>query len=341
MPSVDIAVDAAASSADPFQSALDASSPALPLTIHTDPYSGRSYRASRPLPENSTLLAVPSPYSYNIYKRFRAEVCAECWRYERGRRGFLTRRDALGYDGAQDKGKGPGAGLYFCDAVCQASWIAREGLDAIWVLTQIERARRTKPDDPHSADTAAPPITQETVDAAWAEVRDREARGGRKELRKWGAAVVLDDYETDMARYVALALLRLHHERHPRTPAAHAPSEATGAGTEGTWAAFAALQNNELALLRPLPALLPHHIRIYQALKARLLLPLSSPPTNGDGEVDLSAELSVENVRTALGVDAGNSFGIWETPVGAESECFGFGVYPLASLFNHSKSAYP
>ena len=51
----------------------------------------------------------------------------------------------------------------------------------------------------------------------------------------------------------------------------------------------------------------------------------------------LEGVLTIANVRTALAVDPGNSFGIWETPLMEESECLGFGVYPVPSFFNHRK----
>ena len=47
--------------------------------------------------------------------------------------------------------------------------------------------------------------------------------------------------------------------------------------------------------------------------------------------------ITVENVRMILGIDPGNSFGIWEVPLIDESECLGFAVYPAASFFNHRK----
>ncbi len=50
---------------------------------------------------------------------------------------------------------------------------------------------------------------------------------------------------------------------------------------------------------------------------------------------ELGDVITVANVRRALGVDPGNSFGIWEVPLIDESECLGFAVYPVASFFNH------
>lgn len=474
------------------------------IYVHKDPYAGRTYRATRFLPSGTVLFDVPTPYSYNLYKRFRNEVCAECWRYEGGRKGFLTRRDDHGYcyergneherggmassaittsiiptadcggpevvsvepspspsrppsisengplgqsasssrsgssapqHNHRKKGKkekrvqGAGAtsaGLWFCDMICQASWIDREGQDAVWALRVIEGARRGKGDSVSSrAGDETSKASQEAelkigtedavvVERAWEEVREREGKGGWKEVRKWGS-IQLDDYETDMARYICLALVRLRRERRRRRPTTSealwdwSSEQQEGSWRlRGDWPSFSALQNNELQQLRALPTLITHQIRIYQALKGRFFAALvpgralrdgqnynssyqvptqsqaqaqalahereqkrdqeqdqeqkqeirgeSDKHASGggyiwqeqgrgqeqeqeqeDGTIDLREELTVDNVRIALGVDPGNSFGIWEVPVMEESECLGFGVYPLPSLFNHSE----
>ena len=60
---------------------------------------------------------------------------------------------------------------------------------------------------------------------------------------------------------------------------------------------------------------------------------------SGCGEPALADLVTIDNVRTILGIDPGNSFGIWEMPVMDESECLGFAVYPRASFFNHREWA--
>ncbi|KAJ3474511.1 hypothetical protein NLI96_g12415 [Meripilus lineatus] len=61
-----------------------------------------------------------------------------------------------------------------------------------------------------------------------------------------------------------------------------------------------------------------------------------SRPTMSTEEA-LGEVITIENVRRALGVEMGNSFGIWERPLTDESECLGFAVYPKPSFFNHSE----
>ena len=101
--------------------------------------------------------------------------------------------------------------------MCQRSWIAREGTDAINLLRRLERARQRKPKSKSKAGAGTRTeheeereITREVVDGAWDAVHAEERSA--KEVRRW-QSLVLDDYETDMARYVLLALLLCHRER--------------------------------------------------------------------------------------------------------------------------------
>ncbi|KAI0741464.1 hypothetical protein C8Q80DRAFT_1109714 [Daedaleopsis nitida] len=393
----------------PAAASLPHTASSHPIHLRTDPYCGRKYHASRALPENTDLLGACTPYSYTIWKRFRNEVCAECWRYDRGRRAFLTRRDDEGLEitsgssvSANNASPGDarasttangkatsrtGAGLWFCDVRCQETWIDREGIEAVGLLRQLEAARQRKSKvAPTRADAPEKEITQEVADGAWEGVRELES--SPKEVRRW-RDLRLDDYETDMARYVLLALLRCCRERKDcarpdRLPSArekaqtdqdesdpdviievpsNAQSDAEGGDEQGSdWQTFSSLQTNELSLLQACPEILEHQTRIYRLIKGCFGnntgrsrskgMAASSPPgiessagervkdaktseSHPCGLPELASVISIGNVRTVLGVDPGNAFGIWEVPLMEESECLGFAVYPIASLFNH------
>ncbi|GBE86390.1 SET domain-containing protein [Sparassis crispa] len=367
------------------------------LRVQTDPRVGRTYHTTHAIPANSTVIEATTPYACTIWKQFRAEVCAECWRYDGGRRGFLTRRDDEGLHGPrvetsapEEKGEkpgtildhrersGPSAGLWFCGEHCQSSWMTREGMDTLQLLRTLEEARRKKVKEKvnESAEAALaekPALTRTDIEHAWDETRQKER--SPKEVRRW-REIQLDDFETDMARYVLLALVHLYREQGaqhllpPDTgqmPAFEKPLSFGGA----TWREFEALQSNELRHLQTYPELLEDQIRIYQALQGRFGLggrrrgdSAAEPAAAGlalngeggkhkharvrNGKVEtrvgrweagslrgVGSVITVENVRMALGVDPGNSFGIWEVPITEESECLGFGVYPRPSLFNH------
>ncbi|KAI0641876.1 hypothetical protein C8Q79DRAFT_918191 [Trametes meyenii] len=335
----------------PFTAQTPPTSDSPYLQIRSDPYAGRKYHASAALLENTDLFGRCAPYSYTIWKRFRNEVCAECWRYDGGRRAFLTRRDdeKLGADGpprrsqcsAAGAGAGVGAGLCFCDERCQRAWLDREGAGVVDLLRQLEAARqkkakpKPKSDAGEREDEAEVEITQELVERKWDAVRDGQRSS--KEVRKW-RNIQLEDYEADMARYVLLALRRCLRERGQcmngrSSPHPGLPGQTNGAlDRQSEWSTFASLQQNELQLLRACPQILEHQTRIYQLLRGRFG---AASGADGDSAGGLGALVTIENVRTVLGVDPGNAFGIWETPLMEESECLGFAVYPVASFFNH------
>ncbi|KAH9852089.1 hypothetical protein C2E23DRAFT_827489 [Lenzites betulinus] len=367
------------------------STPAL-LHIRSDPHSGRKYHASAALPAGTDLLGPSAPYSYTIWKRFRNEVCASCWRYDGGRRTFLTRRDDEGLDSPSSppaNGDTPHpersstmAGLYFCDAQCQGEWIAREGLGAVDLLRQLEAARQKKVKPAPKAklnpgagtpqpENADEDVTPDVIEQAWDAVRNKER--SPKEVRRW-RDLQLEDYEADMARYVLLALNRCLREQcngrldsqskdnagveSEKRTQSEGPAEASGRDHEPSeWETFASLQVNELQLLKACPQILAHQTRIYQLLKGKFgsraaersgpssrSSPVSaSSPSHaqpradnaGAGratELNLADLVTIANVRTILGVDPGNAFGIWEVPLMEESECLGFALYPVASL---------
>ncbi|KAI0924040.1 hypothetical protein AcV5_009403 [Taiwanofungus camphoratus] len=373
-----------------------------PLRVETDPHAGRTYHATRSILAGSNVLEASTPYAYTIWKQFRNEVCAECWRYEGGRRGFLTLRDDEGLNLKGDPSETfvgdnqrqvkrqvkTGAGLWFCGECCRSAWIAREGIDTLGLFRSLEEARRKK--GKAKEGVAADPdvkskVTEEVIERAWGAIREKESIP--KQVKKW-REIHLDDFETDMARYVLLALVHLYRERQRQTrmdSLSHAAPVFETYNTDGilghnrdklefggaTWNCFASLQSNELHHIKTYPELLENQIRIYQVLKGRFTVGAASdqgrfgPNTRygqsgivqrdaggrhqdrsvqigqeGAGEAceafrGLESVITIANVRTALSVDPGNSFGIWEIPLTDESECLGFAVYPILSFFNH------
>ncbi|KAJ3539849.1 hypothetical protein NM688_g6308 [Phlebia brevispora] len=291
-------------------------SPCLPFSISVSPHSGRSYHATRKLSAGTCVLDVATPYTCTLYKRFRNEVCAECWKYDGGRRHFLTCREY-----------GEEAGLSFCDEHCRDAWLEREGHELIELLKTLEAVRRRTKGKAKATDPKVPvELTKEAIECAWEKIDKQQERP--KALRRWHD-VQLDDFEADMARYVLVALY--HYAREladiAKTPLQQAASSAFGAH----WSNFADLQSNEMHLVAKFPELLENHIKIFQVLRSRF------NPVNGASPVllRLADVVTTPNVRIALGVDPGNSFGIWEAPVTEESEGLGFGIYPIPSFFNH------
>ncbi|KAI0788833.1 hypothetical protein C8Q75DRAFT_768136 [Abortiporus biennis] len=341
---------------------MDQASNSFPpsLEIRTTFGAGRSYHSTRSCPSDACILDISTPYSYTIYKQFRNEVCSECFRYDSGRRTFITQRQ-----------HGEDAGLHFCDDKCQAAWLDREGPEAIQMLRILEESRRRKPEKEAQSQgeltSPKPDITDSQIEQAWKTVLDNESNP--KERKKW-SRIQLDDFEADLARYVLLALLHLaqelcHHSTSHEEPSTNVPESSSAKEQSpdrghilfggATWTSLAALQTNEVHQIKLFPELLENHIRLYQVVKGlfggkscsktrRVDAPRNPGEVNGAENSRLLWDylqqvITVGNVRTALGVDAGNSFGIWETPVTDESELLGFAVYPIPSFFNHRKSA--
>lgn len=179
-------------------------------------------------------------------------------------------------------------------------------------------------------------ITMDILDKAWQDVAAQENRA--KTMAKW-RQIQLDDFEADLARYVLLALIHLQRELTANLASAHHSQPLESSSLEAcdyggaNWKDFAALQSGELLHISKFPELLGNWIRIYQVLKSRFTAPSSH--TDSAPFTDLSNVITPANVRTALGVDPSNSFGIWQVPVTEESEGLGFGIYPIPSFFNH------
>lgn len=302
-----------------------------PFQILVSPFAGRTYHSTRALLKGECILDVSTPYACTIYKQFRSEVCAECWKYDGGRRTFLTSREF-----------GETAGLMFCDDRCKQHWLSREGEEMVVLLVELEGARRRKAngrDDTRAPErsTTVREIKEEHISQAWDLVRQQSTQA--KSLKQW-KNIQLDEFQADMARYVLVSVYHYARELQAQSDSLHGEGSFASAQCHSrgpvrfgmaSWHDFAALQSGELNQVRKFPELLSDHIKIYKVLKSRFnSRTIISPTLTTLGEL-----LTTENVRTSLAVDPGNSFGIWEIPVTEESEGLGFGVYPIPSFFNH------
>ncbi|KAH9933346.1 uncharacterized protein B0H18DRAFT_983168, partial [Fomitopsis serialis] len=262
-----------------------ATMPLLRVEMHE--HSGRSYHVTRAIPAGTTVLEAETPYAYTIWKPFRNEVCAECWRYDGGRRSFLTRRDDEGTSGDLDEEPREGARAGN-RKTHRGYWLRREGRETVRLLCVLEGARRQKEvekdkDGGFRLEDLGTDLTRENVDRAWDMVAQKERLP--KEVRRW-RNLQLDHFETDMARYVLIALVRRYREVYDQegrqsqqqlhtdkdaannTYVRRIASAAVHFGG-ASWDDFTALQVNELQHLNTYPEVLENQIRVYQALKGR------------------------------------------------------------------------
>ena len=200
------------------------------------------------------------------------------------------------------------------------------------LLSTLESARRKRNKEKEVAGnfTAQGTLTEEDITKAWDEVGRQAATGNPKVIRRWHS-LQLDDFEADMARYVLMAL---YHYARELTVQDHSISErfTHSSSFAAAWKDFAGLQSGEAHQVTRFPELLDNHIRIFQVLVARF--GVHGKPQSQVME-QLADVVTTTNVRVALGVDPGNSFGIWEVPMMEESEELGLGIYPIPSFFNH------
>lgn len=333
----------------------------VPLRIRTNAFSGRSYYSTSALPAQTTVLDIDTPYAYTIYKHFRTEVCSECFNYQSGRRGFLTCREY-----------GENAGLLFCDAICRHRWIEREGMELMELLTRLE-VRRLKKKRKEREDLRKQ-VSDEEIEETWSKVADMERKPKQtKKWSQLFLDDFEADIARYVLMALYHHSLEIGQRKDAHFPSDNGVFDSSPEAKddakfgEGSWSDFASLQSNGTIQIKLFPELLDNHIQIYQVLNG--LFGLHSEPTtpnahrtNVNGDIQRLAErmqdvrqmssthpdtavlsssqrlaqvITIENVRTALGVDPGNSFGIWETPVTDESECLGFAVYPIPSFFNH------
>ncbi|EGO01217.1 hypothetical protein SERLA73DRAFT_134509, partial [Serpula lacrymans var. lacrymans S7.3] len=56
---------------------------AADLILIQTPTSGRALIATRTIPADTPILIAPAPFAHVIYRTFRKEVCAACFKYAR------------------------------------------------------------------------------------------------------------------------------------------------------------------------------------------------------------------------------------------------------------------
>ena len=218
-------------------------------------------------------------------------------------------------------------------------------MEVVGLLTRLEAARSKGKRKSKNGASTRTRGTEVDIEREWEDVRRQEQSS--KEIRKW-KQVSLDDFQADLARYVLLALHHLFRE---------VSSQRTDTKDFGgaDWSLFSSLQSSETTRIARFPELLDDYISIYKVLKcismsgSSFTRPIEvnqridvncGTQRHNETEVSFGNVVSVENVRKVLGVDAGNSFGIWEMPLMDNSELLGFAVYPVPSFFNHGTLSF-
>lgn len=275
-------------------------------------YGGRGYFAKSHIPKGTVVLKCDNPFVSNIFRRFKKEVCSYCFAYDEGRTlKFPLCKVVPGSKAG--KSSGAYAGLYFCSQQCMDQWVEVEDSDGLLsqALQLIDSA--IKPgkigadmSGVLSKNIQETPLTKDLIDKVWNDYLEKMNRPTKRRV-----APALDEVEHDIARLTVIALVKQYR--------------ALNSGCilgDSEWEDFARLQSNEYPQTVAYPPYLEAHIKTCEFLYRHLQTPLKKL-------------LTPNFVRDTTGREAGNAFGIWETPLNLESECFGTSIRPLASYFNH------
>lgn len=266
--------------------------------------SGRGVYATQSIPKGTLLFETAEVAASVIYREYRKEVCAQCFRYDRGRNWKI--RDAK-------------AGLAFCSESCQEVWYKGDMNDAAAYITveglgKIGRAG-TELDDEFAQE--APRPTVQEIDTAWTEAEDmatrlrnaRKCDKPTKPERRLLTQVLAVPPLRDIISYQLSGMLTL----------AHSPS---------LWSDVMFLESEALPYTSP--ADLAFHITCYHHL-------LASAPRS------LLPYITAGSIRTLAHRSSHNVFNIWSQDLddggSGGSECMGYGLWTAASYWNHSCGA--
>ncbi|TID19556.1 25S rRNA (adenine-N(1))-methyltransferase [Venturia nashicola] len=284
--------------------------------VEDTPTCGRGVFALQDIPAGTSLLHTASLPASVVLRNYNREVCAQCFVYERGRN-LKTRSVETGHS--------------FCSQECLQAWMEDVGPIAIQAWTAIEDFIKKKSmqgngsqngngnDDHefHDMNDARP--NEEEIRLAWDSVSSTahfvlEARNGsiRKPHRRALTSVLAIFPNPDYLSFLLSATLSRSRNVLPPTERA--------AATE--WESLLELVPDPTPYATS--SCLQTAIQSYLHLLALLPLPLL-PHVNAAGFLALAER------------DSHNSFGIRSLDDGGE-EFMGYGVWPVASFFNHSCS---
>ncbi|KAJ4474284.1 hypothetical protein J3R30DRAFT_3507301, partial [Lentinula aciculospora] len=277
------------------------------LFQQTTPHGGRGLFATMLIPKD-TLLISTLPYASVVYRRYRKEVCAQCFSYT--------------YDSNQNtwkvKHEVDGSSSYFCSEICKNDWQSTQNVDGLMAkvnaaLDGLERTMKkqfARESENVLSSVSIATFTMAEITSAWKTAEGTSINAVLKEP--------LDELELDTARFLASAIIRRHLEiTYP----------SSNELTAGSWSHVLELQDNELTYTQARPYALASHLGVYLFLRNALWfsVPILRPYLQ-----------TSEIVRALLARDQGNAFGLFE--VVGDSEMLGYAIFSSGSYFNHDCS---
>lgn len=294
------------------------------IHVETTRYGGRGYFASVDIPKDSSVLSAPSPFASTIFRQYKKDACAYCFKSDFHRACKVKINaptispllpDLLANKKLKQarSSKQAFAGLFFCSDECRDNWVTLEdpfgAMGLILNLIDQAVASSKAQQEPTTLAKSHVDINQAYIDQYWAE------HAAPIPTKKNPTIPCIDTAEHDNARIVAAVVVKSYLIASIPDHVQHYSDE---------FKTFDDLQSNELQLISAFPDLIASHVNVYRFLTAAL------------NRTPFASHLSVDLFRRVLGKEAGNAFGIWQYPVFLESECVGSSIYPAPSYFNHA-----
>ncbi|ODV96569.1 hypothetical protein PACTADRAFT_48402 [Pachysolen tannophilus NRRL Y-2460] len=273
---------------------------------------GRGCFATKRISKDTLVLKCLRPLSSTVVKPFKKEVCQWCFHYDRGNNMKFKLSNST-------KGN---FSIFFCSQVCLDEF-KKDDYQSIYLnnLIVIEKFFANLKQD-NNQETEIKLTSKEDIDNAWKDVEIWESNLPLKESKRLNHLPEFDsDDNNDVyveLKYLSGILFQLYKSQILETDITFMNLELEN---------FQLLQSNEYSKCLKYPYLLQKFIKIYKFVK--ILFP-----------AEFQFLVNTKFIRSAIGKELGNAFGIWSKEEGSNEfqEYFGYSVYPSASFFNHSCS---
>ncbi|KAL5492644.1 SET6 [Sanghuangporus weigelae] len=328
------------------------------LRLRHSPDSGFGVFASQLIQSGTRILeSEDGPAIYVIYRAFRKEVCAWCFRYDQGRNWKIryeppsgVQRDSGGGSGGGGSGSAPGPGVVFCREECRDAWKEEYGEVGIEAYAAVEafvqkqarsRGWSVGISNSNSEEDGDKVPTTSEIEETWKSAEEQASlirsqrsssrspnpnlssaikpdRSSKSQKQALAQAIALPILNTDTLSFLLSGVLCA-------SSSSRCPS----------WRALLTLSPSLHAVYANTDALQQITTTL---LHFTAILPLQLLPY-----------VSRETFEVVLARDVANSFGIWSTQEEAQrklnnsssdmqegAEMLGYGTWPIASFFNHS-----
>lgn len=276
------------------------------FSIKETPHSGRGVYASTPIAAGSLLFETSDVAAKCVYREYRKEVCAQCFKYDRGRSWKL---------------KNPIAGVVFCCRECHDQWTAenalRGAIPAV-ALAAVEGLRgksgKTEEEwEEEGEEKDSRPTEQEICDA-WTQAEEvatkiRSARLSphptKSDRRALAQTLAIQPIRDILSFLLSATLCK--------------------ALDPDLWSSVLDLAEEKEPYISRQS--LDMHILSYHHLLA--IMPTEVLPN-----------ITADTIKTVAQKSSHNVFNIWSQDLNdgttGGSECLGYALWPSASYFNHS-----